>query len=102
MNTTDKQPLLTTLLVVLELIWVLESVYSVTRIDILSSLNNLLSMPALEFEKQATLRTFLASASNSHFDLADLLIAHSGIHAGAKTTLTFDKDAAKSESFEGL
>ncbi len=98
----EKQPIFVTLLVVLELIWVLESVYSVTRADILSSLSNLLSMPALEFEKQAVLRLFLASASNSNFDLADLLIAHSGIHSGVKTTLTFDKGAAKSEFFKVL
>ncbi len=90
------------LLVVMELIWVLESVYSVSRNDLLDSLAELLSMPVLHFEKQTLLRIFIQSARGNSFDLSDLLIAHSGRSADCDITLTFDKKAAKSPYFENL
>ena len=98
----NKQPLFITLLVVIELIWVLESVYAVTREDILHSLNELLSMPALVFEKQKAVRQFIAAASGTTFDLSDLLIAYSGVEAGCETTFTFDKKAARADVFQRL
>ena len=49
-------------LVVLETIWVLESVYQVSRNDILNSFEELLLMPILEFEAQFMVRKFLSSA----------------------------------------
>lgn len=98
----EKKNLYVTQLVVLELIWVLESVYKVPRNAILHSLNELLSMPVLNFEKQAILRAFITSASNNNFDLSDLLIGQAAISADCETTLTFDKKAAKSGYFKQL
>ena len=98
----NKQSFFVTQLVVLELIWVLESVYDVSRKDILHSLSELLLMPILTFEAQSTLRSFITSATNSKFDLPDLLIAHSAIEQGCDTTYTFDKKASKFEFFEKL
>lgn len=97
-----KQPLFITSLVVLELIWVLDSVYGASREDILHSLNELLSMPALEFEKQNILRKFVNSVQNNNFDLSDVLIAQAGFDNGCDTTITFDKKAARFELFEAL
>ena len=97
-----KQPLLVTSLVVLELIWVLDAVYGVSRGDMIHSLNELLTMPALAFENQAMLRDFVNSAQNSNFDLSDLLIAQSGFKQGCDATITFDKKAAKFELFQML
>ncbi len=91
-----------TLLVVLELIWVLEAVYQVSRQDVLHALAELLSMPILNFEKQSAIRRFILAASNSTFDLSDLLIAYSANDAGFDRTYTFDKKAAKFELFEKL
>jgi predicted nucleic-acid-binding protein len=98
----SKQPLLVTSLVVLELIWVLDAVYSVSRDDIIHALNELLTMPALTFENQGVLRDFVNLAQNSNFDLSDLLIAQSGLKQGCDATITFDKKAAKFELFQAL
>lgn len=98
----DKSTLFVSLLVVLELIWVLESVYKVERLDILSSFSELLSMPVLNFEKQTIIRAFLLTAMKSSFDLSDLLIGHSGLSNQCETTLTFDKKVAKSDCFQLL
>jgi len=53
---SGKTELFVPLLVVLERIWVLESVYEVSRAKILDAISDLILMPVLKFEHQATLR----------------------------------------------
>jgi predicted nucleic-acid-binding protein len=90
------------LVVVLELIWVLQSAYGVSRKDIIIAIDALLQMPALEFEKQGVLREFVGSAKGFRGDLADLLIAHSALASDCKAVLTFDKQAARHSYFKLL
>ena len=90
------------LLVVLEILWVLESVYQVERNDLLNAVNELLLMPVLNFEKQSVLRDFISSSEGNTFDLSDILIAYSAQCSGCLTTITFDKKAAKFNFFEYL
>jgi predicted nucleic-acid-binding protein len=89
-------------LVLLETIWVLESVYKVGRDDLIKAISDLMLMPILEFEKQSLIREFINSSENSTFDLSDILIAHSANTSGCDTTLTFDQKAAKYRLFEHL
>ena len=98
----NKQPLFVSNVVVLELMWVLKSVYEVPRDEILGSLGELLSMVALEFQDSLSVRDFVSSAQNNTYDLADLLIAHVARGKGCDTTLTFDKKAAKAPHFTKL
>lgn len=97
-----KQQFHVSLLVVLELVWVLEAVYKVSRSDLLDSFNELLSMPVLRFESQSTVRAFVSASRDNSFDLSDLLIGQSGLDAECSHTVTFDKKAAKSPLFEKL
>lgn len=90
------------LLLVLEVIWVLESVYAVSRGDILQALGELLSMPVLSFEKQDVIRAFITAAVDNNHDLSNILIAQSALENGCKLTLTFDKRAANSSFFQKL
>ena len=90
------------LLVVIELIWVLESVYEIARNDILDSLTKLLQMPIFKFEHADALQPFIRSARNSRFDLPDLLIGESARIQGCDAVLTFDRKASKSALFERL
>lgn len=99
---TDKQTFFISNVVVLELIWVLKSVYGVSRDDTLIALNELLSMSILEFQDQTAVRDFAVSAQGNTYDLADLLIAQVGQFKGCETTLTFDRKAAKSSFFTRL
>ena len=89
-------------LVVLETIWVLESVYEVERCDIIKSISDLMLMPVFEFEKQSTIRDFIISSEKTTHDLSDILIAHSAKSMGCLSTLTFDKKASKFQLFERL
>jgi len=88
------------LLVLLELIWVLESVYEVPRAVLLDSINGLTLMPIMKFEQHATVQQFLHAAPKNSHDLSDLLIAHSARSSGCESVLTFDKKAAKYDLFE--
>jgi predicted nucleic-acid-binding protein len=79
------------LLVVLEVIWVLESSY------------DLLAMPILQFESETILQNFIDSAQNHlNLDLSDLLIAHVAHAFDCQSILTFDKKASKFKYFELL
>jgi len=98
----NKEVLFIPVLVVLETVWVLESVYEVTRQEILDSIDQLLLMPILEFEVQSAVRSFVASARETKTDLSDLLIAHSARFAGCECVITFDKSASNLALFELL
>ena len=89
-------------LVLLETIWVLESVYEIPRHEIIDAVDALLSMPVLAFQSQPAVRRFISLAKESNTDLPDLLIASSAEVEGCEKILTFDKQAAKSELFELL
>ena len=96
----DKNELFVPLLVILELIWVLESVYEISRTEILDSISELLLMPILKFEHQSALQQFVVSAQGNRYDLSDLLIARSAKIQGCETVLTFDKKVSKFSLFE--
>jgi len=98
----DQQKLYVPVLVVLEMLWVLESVYKIPRHQILDALQNLLLMPVLQFDEQGTLQSFIHSAKVGNEDLSDLLIAHSAVGGGCERVLTFDKKASGFKHFQLL
>ena len=98
----ESEVLFIPLLVVLELIWVLQSVYQVERREILKAIDSLLQLPVLKFEKQPVLRDFIRQAEQSNGGLADLLIGETSLASGCEAVLTFDKGAAKNQMFQAL
>lgn len=99
---TKKSQVYVPLLVILEVIWVLESVYKIDREDIINSLDQMILMPIFDFENLSVIQNFIPEAKNSKFDLSDLLIAHSADQAGCKIVITFDRKASKHRLFELL
>lgn len=97
---SEKNELFVPLLVMLEFIWVLESVYEIPRADILESISELLLMPILKFEQQSALQQFIHAAQGNKYDLSDLLFSHSAKSQGCETVITFDKKASKFTLFE--
>jgi predicted nucleic-acid-binding protein len=97
-----QQPLFVPLLVVLETIWVLQSVYAITDEAIVPAINQLLQMPVLKFEGQSAIQGFIASAQDGQYGLADLLIAHSAKLSSCQQVFTFDKKAASFKYFQLL
>jgi predicted nucleic-acid-binding protein len=99
---SNKEVLFVPLVVVIETIWVLESVYEISRQQILESMHDLLLMPILEFEAQSAVQRFVSSAQETKIELSDLLIAHSSKFSGCNCVLTLDKRASKFGFFELL
>ena len=99
---SDREVFFVPLLVVLETVWVLESVYKIPRKEILDSVNELILMPILKFETQPAILNFISAARETKMDLSDLLIAHSSKFSGCECVLTFDKRASNFRLFELL
>lgn len=97
---SEKKELFVPLLVVLEMIWVLESVYDISRTELLDSISDLLLMPIFKFDQQSALQQLVHSAQGNKYDLSDLLISHSAKVNGCEVVITFDKEASKFKLFE--
>jgi len=97
---SEKKELFVPLLVVLEMIWVLESVYDISRTEILDSISDLLLMPIFKFDQQSALQQLVHFAQGNKYDISDLLIAHSAEVNGCEAVITFDKKASKFKLFE--
>ena len=97
-----REALFVPLLVVLETIWVLESVYDKSRKEVLDSFDELKDMPILEFEKVQVLQSWLSEGMKSNADLSDLLIALAAQSCGCSGGVTFDKKASKFPFFRLL
>ncbi len=98
----ENNPLVVPLPVVLETLWVLETVYQIPSKEILAVIEELILMPALKFSNQSTIQHFLSLARETKTDLSDILIAAAAKSAGCKAVLTFDKAAARMDFFELL
>lgn len=90
------------LLVVLELLWVLESSFKLSRTEVLAALEDLTLLPVLEFESPTTLQSFMIEAATLNADLSDLLIAHQAKHQGCAEVYTFDRKALRCPIFSKL
>jgi len=88
------------LLVVLELIWVLESAYKISRKEIVESISDMILMPIFKFEHQTAIQQFTHFARSNNYDLSDLIIAYSAKKQGCESVFTFDKKASRSDLFE--
>ena len=83
-------------------LWVLASVFEISRAKILESISDLLLMPILKFDQQPAVQQFVHSAQGNKYDLSDLLIAHSAKINGCESVITFDKKASGFKLFELL
>lgn len=97
---SDRQEFWVPLVVILETIWVLESVYQISRQEAVDSIADLLRLPVLKFEAQGAVQAFVHSARNSRVGLSDLLIAQSSKYSGCESVLTFDRLATRYTFFE--
>ena len=88
--------------VLIEVLWVLRSGYSLDRDKILDAFEALLDAPVLAFESTRHLRQFIQHGRSTNFGLADLLIGITARQHGCETTLTFDKKAAQFDLFEEI
>lgn len=78
-----------------ECVWVLRRTYRYTRISIVEGVRQFLEAPEFLFENSSAVEQAFHSYANTKADFADCLIERAGHLAGCRSTVTFDKGAAK-------
>jgi len=86
-------------LTVLEMIWVLRSAYRLARHQILVAIQKLAGLAIVRFQDPDVVTRFIETALKEKGELDDLFIGVVARANGAETTVTFDKNAAKSSLF---
>ena len=93
------EPVLVSLLVLLETEWVLRSRYELSKPAILSAFSTLLDVADLAFEDEPSIEHALYSWKDSVADFADCLIQARHRQLGCEATATFDAKALKLAGF---
>ncbi len=88
--------------VVLELLYVLGSVYGYGTEEILTALASMLSIPIFSFENHDLIHELVERGGAGKIELDDLFIGLKSKTAGCATTITFDKKAPRSGLFTML
>ena len=96
------ESLFVTVPVVLELMWVLSSVYDFTRDELIEALDLLIQMPILRLERFTSMQQLIRLGRSTKADLPDLLIGLTGQFHGCECTLTFEKGLSNTGLFEQL
>jgi predicted nucleic-acid-binding protein len=91
---TTESPAFVSVVVIVELVWVLESSYGFGKDRITETLDVLLRSQELVVESSEAVRHALRRFVSSRADFADCLIERSGHAAECQYTVTFDKKAA--------
>lgn len=95
----QNEPVLISLLVLLETEWVLRSRYALTKSDILSVFSSLLDAAELSFEDEPSIEEALFAWKDSVAEFADCLICARHRRLGCRASATFDSKAAKIAGF---
>ena len=93
------EPVLVSLLVLLETEWVLRSRYELSKPEILSAFSTLLDVADLAFEDEPSVEHALYSWKDSVADFADCLIDARNRRLGCQATATFDVKALQLDGF---
>lgn len=100
-NTSSSNPAFINCIVLVELEWVLRSVYGYERALIADALEKLLDSPGRCIEREGEVRD-AAAAYRMGGDFADALIGSINRAIGCDVTLTFDRGAPKGAGFRVL
>jgi len=82
--------------------WVLTRIYGVDRGALLTALEAFSQLPVLAPSSAGFLRQCLTAAKATALDWPDVIVGMAAREAGCEATLSFDKQAAKSDLFELL
>ena len=92
----DESPGFISLVSVVELSWVLEAGFELSRRQIAEAFQNLMAVDAFKIERVSVVAGAIRAYAEGKADFADYLIERSSVHAGCDRTMTFDREAAKS------
>jgi predicted nucleic-acid-binding protein len=93
------EPVLVSLLVLLETEWVLRSRYELVKSEIVAAFSALLDTAELAFEDEPSVERAVYSWKDSAADFTDCLIEAHNQRLGCRATATFDGNALKLAGF---
>jgi len=85
-----------TIISIVELCWVLESAFDLSRAQIVEVLQHLTAVEVFKIDRVSIVAAAVRAYSDGKAGLADYLIERLCAQAGCEQTMTFDKAAAKS------
>jgi predicted nucleic-acid-binding protein len=91
----ESSPGYVTLVTVVDLSWVLESAYNLTRQQFTDVMQTLMKADTIKLERAAQVGSAIRMYAGSKADFSDCLIERLSANAGCEQTMTFDKAAAK-------
>jgi predicted nucleic-acid-binding protein len=92
---TQQKPGFVSLVAILEVVWVLKSLFKRSRQEIARDIEMLLTADTLEVQNEQEVYLAVVSLRNGVGTFEDALIGSLGAWRGCSATLTFDEDAAK-------
>ena len=92
---TEQEPGFVSLVTILEVVWVLKSLFKRSRQEIANDVEMLLAADTLEVQNEQEVYLAVVSLRNGIGTFEDALIGSLGTWRGCSATLTFDEDAAK-------
>lgn len=92
---TVRNPGFVSLVCILEIVWVLGSLYKRTRGEIAQHIEMILAADSLEVQNEQEVYQAVVALRNGTGSFEDALIGSIGTWRGCSTTLTFDEAAAK-------
>lgn len=94
-NLNEELPGFISLVCVIELSWVLESAFELSRRQIVEAFQNLMSVDAFKIERLSAVAGAVRAYAEGKADFADYLIERSSVHAGCDRTMTFDREGRR-------
>jgi predicted nucleic-acid-binding protein len=92
---TEQEPGFVSLVTILEVVWVLKSLFKRSRQEIANDVEMLLAADTLEVQNEQEVYLAVVSLRNGIGTFEDALIGSLSTWRGCSATLTFDEDAAK-------
>ena len=92
---TVQEPGFVSLVSILEVVWVLKSLFKRSRQQIADDIEMLLAADTLEVQNEQEVYYAVVSLRNGIGTFEDALIGALGVWRGCSATLTFDEDAAR-------
>lgn len=92
---TEQEPGFVSIVSILEIVWVLKSLFKRSRQQIANDIEMLLAADTLEVQNEQEVYYAVVSLRNGFGTFEDALIGALGAWRGCSATLTFDEDAAK-------
>ena len=92
---SEQEPGFVSLVTILEVFWVLKSIFKRSRQNLAGDIEKLLSADTLEVQNEQEVYNGVVALRTGTGSFEDALVGSLGIWRGCSTTLTFDEDAAR-------